>query len=61
MATNTPYGIKAYGTWHLFKTEKEYKDYLEDWIANTDGSERNRASLALGNLYFGINMTNTDI
>jgi hypothetical protein len=40
---------------------QEYKDYLEDWIANTDGSERNRASLALGNLLFGINMTNTDI
>ena len=56
-----PYGIKAYGKWNRFSTESEFKSYLMDWIANTDGCEQERAYLALGNLMFGVKETDTDI
>ena len=41
------YGIKAYGTWHRFGSADEYRSYLMDWIAGTEGSERDRAVDAL--------------
>lgn len=54
------YGIKAYGTWQCFPTEKKFRAYLMDWIASTEGAERNRAVQALSNLESGITMTDTD-
>lgn len=54
------YGIKAYGTWKKFKSKAAYRKYLMDWIAGTDGAERDRAVDALSNLEAGINMTDTD-
>jgi hypothetical protein len=59
--TSKKYGIKAYGSWDRFSTRAEFKKYLEEWIANTDGSEQDRAYLALGNLASGINETDTDL
>lgn len=61
--TNGPclcYGIKAYGTWDCFSSRREYEKFLMDWIAGSEGSERNRAVDALVNLQSGINFTDTD-
>ena len=57
---NLPYGIKAYGHEHRFKTKREFKAYLMDWIAGTDGAERDRAVDALTNLECGVKFTDTD-
>lgn len=54
------FGIKAYGSWICFKTAKAYRKYLMQWIASTEGAERDRAVEALCNLDMGINMTDTD-
>ena len=55
------YGLKAYGKWFCFNTKRAFKAYLGKWIANTDGSERNRAYLALQRLEFDrVNLTDTD-
>ena len=54
------YGIKAYGKWEKFRTKAAYRKYLMEWIAGTDGSERDRAVDALANLEEGIDMTDTD-
>lgn len=54
-------GIKAYGGWTCFKTKPEFVAYLMEWIAGTDGSERDRAVDALTNLYSGIMYTDTDL
>lgn len=54
------YGIKAYGSTDWFNTKKEYEDYLMEWIANTEGAERDRAVDALSNLLAGIPYTDTD-
>ena len=54
------YGVKAYGSVKRFGTKDEFMDYLLEWIAGTDGSERERAMLALANLQAGIPFTDTD-
>jgi len=54
------YGIKAYGSWDLFKTAKNYKAYLREWIAGTDGSERNRAESAYFECLDGTHYYDTD-
>ena len=54
------YGIKAYGKTFSFATQEEFVGYLLDWIANTDGSERDRAVDALVNLRRGNTFTDTD-
>ena len=36
------YGIKAYGKWHRFATEDEYRKYLLEWMRNSEGAERDR-------------------
>lgn len=54
------YGIKAYGRTSRFATQEEMMSFLLEWIANTDGSERDRADTALGNLLAGIPFTDTD-
>jgi hypothetical protein len=41
------FGIKAYGNWHEFKSERAYRNYLMEWIAGTEGSEQDRAVQAL--------------
>lgn len=55
-----PFGIKAYGTWSRFNTKREYRNYLNTWIAGTEGAERDRAVRALCNLEAGIYETDTD-
>lgn len=55
------YGIRAYGKTFWFSSKKKFADYLMDWIAGTEGSERDRAVNALTNLRRGINFTNSDI
>lgn len=55
------YGIKAYGEWEYFSTEKAYRDYLTEWMCGCEGAERDRAVTALCNLEQGIFKTNTDI
>lgn len=55
------YGIRAYGKTFWFSSKKKFTDYLMDWIAGTEGSERDRAVNALTNLRRGINFTNSDI
>ena len=57
---NGKYGIKAYGSWHRFDTEDEFREYLSKWIAGTEGAERDRAVNALANLDAGICETDTD-
>ena len=57
---NGKYGIKAYGSWHRFGTEDEFRKYLSEWIAGTEGVERDRAVDALANLDAGIYETDTD-
>lgn len=47
------YGIKAYGKWSRFGSESEYKSYLMEWIAGTEGAERDRAVDALRALAAG--------
>lgn len=54
------YGIKAYGKTFTFKRLAEYRKYLMDWILSTEGAERDRAVLALGNLERGKRFTDTD-
>ena len=54
------YGIKAYGTAEYFRTKREFRAYLMDWIMGTDGAERDRAVRALANLECGQNFTDTD-
>lgn len=58
---NRKYGIKAYGRTTRFADQEEFISFLLDWIANTDGAERNRADTALTNLLAGIPFTDTDI
>lgn len=53
-------GIKAYGHEHLFKNNREFRAYLMDWIAGTDGAELDRAVDALKNLECGVTYTDTD-
>jgi len=60
-APQAVYGIKAYGKWERFTSEKKYRAYLMDWIAGTEGAERDRAVRALSNLEQGINETDTDL
>lgn len=55
-----PYGIKAYTHWHTFDTKAEYEAYLMDWIAGTDGSERDRAVNALAALHAGQKKYDSD-
>ena len=56
------YGIKAYGQWHFFPSRKKYVAYLNEWIASTEGSERDRAVYALEALqYDGWPLIDTDI
>lgn len=50
---NMGYGIKAYGLWSRFATCEEYVQYLLEWIAGTEGSERDRATSALAALHSG--------
>jgi len=45
------FGIKAYGTWTRFEIRASYEKYLNEWIAGTDGAERDRAVRALNALY----------
>lgn len=59
-AATGDYGIKAYGKWHCFPTEKAFKAYLGKWIGCTEGSERDRAVEAYVNLLNGIKKTDTD-
>ena len=54
------YGIKAYGSEHRFRTRKAFESYLMEWIAGTDGAERDRAVDALANLNSGVKFTDTD-
>ena len=54
------YGIKAYGKTFTFKRLAEYRKFLMDWILGTDGAERDRAVIALGNLERGVKFTDTD-
>lgn len=54
------YGIKAYGRTARFATQEECIAFLLEWIANTDGAERDRADTALVNLLGGIPFTDTD-
>lgn len=58
--TGGKYGIKAYGHTTMFKTKAAFRNYLMDWICNTEGAERDRASTALSNLETGIPFTDTD-
>lgn len=60
MAMAKKYGMKAYGKCTWFATQEEMMSFLLEWIANTDGSERNRADTALSNLLSGIPFTDTD-
>lgn len=55
------YGIRAYGKWSCFAKKAEYKEYLEDWMASTEGAERDRAVDALVALRGGQRFTNTDL
>lgn len=54
------YGIKAYGSWDWFRTKREYKEFLTEWMMNTCGAEQERATQALCNLEAGIPQTDTD-
>lgn len=54
------YGIKAYGKTTLFKSKKEFKAFLMEWMRDTDGAERDRAVDALVNLEAGKKFTDTD-
>lgn len=54
------FGIKAYGTWTRFETRAGYVKYLNEWIANTEGAERERAVRALGALYFDVHYFDSD-
>ncbi len=54
------YAIKAYGDTQVFKSKAAFRRYLMEWIAGTDGAERDRAVRALCNLEAGINYTDTD-
>ena len=54
------YGIIAYGKSFTFKSKKKFIDYLMDWMSKTEGSERDRAVMALVNLRDGYKFTDTD-
>lgn len=54
------YGIIAYGKSFTFKSKKEYKKYLLDWMQGTEGAERDRAVEAFVNLEEGFRFTDTD-
>ena len=54
------YGVKAYNTWRYFNTRRAYERFLEDWIAATNGSERDRAVNALTALASGYNYYDSD-
>lgn len=58
--SNHKFGYKAYGKTVYFHTEEEYMTFLLEWIAGTDGAERDRADAALTNLVGGIPFTDTD-
>ncbi len=60
MKTQPKYGIKAYGNSFRFTSKNKFRAYLMEWIAGTDGAERDRAVRALGNLESGIPYTDTD-
>ena len=53
-------GIKAHGQEHLFKTKREFRAFLLEWIAGVDGCERRRPTDALLNLEAGVTYTDTD-
>lgn len=55
------YGIKAYGSWDLFKTKGKYQKYLREWIAGTEGSEQERATGAYFGLEDGEQYYNSDV
>lgn len=55
------YGIKAYGSVDWFDSAEDMRKYLVEWMANTEGSERDRAVTAFVNLEKGINFTDTDV
>lgn len=54
------FGVKAYGDWKEFDTIEEYCAYLLEWMAATEGAERDRAVEALVNLQRGVCRTDTD-
>jgi hypothetical protein len=55
------YGIKAYGSVDWFDSAEDMRKYLVKWMANTEGSERDRAVAAFVNLENGITYTDTDV
>ena len=55
-----PWGIRAYGRDFRFRTRREYLKYLQDWMAKTEGSERERAVVAYIALSRGVKFTNSD-
>lgn len=57
---NKVYGFKAYGAIVWFNSKKEMREYLMDWMMNTEGAERDRAVDAFLNLERGVTFTDTD-
>lgn len=55
------YGIKAYGSTDWFRSAEDMRKYLVEWMASTEGSERDRAVTAFVNLENGITYTDTDV
>ena len=55
------YGIKAYGSVDWFDSAEDMRKYLVKLMANTEGSERDRAVTAFVNLENGIAYTDTDV
>ena len=54
------YGILAYGKAFLFTSKKKYTDFLNEWMAGTEGSERDRAVEAYKNLLRGLRFFDSD-